>query len=189
MRLADYLRVLAARTAIICGRTNLQDNAQLPAMPHCPLRALTLCTRRTTRYANTKGQMTIEFAVMFPVMLMIALLAFNSVMFLAQCASFDRIFRQAVCVYAPSPASDQGSEQICAQITEELSTFQEKDNLDCSVSSSGRSDGLITYCGTLSYTPTLFGAHPLRAVFGVTLPPIEHTVQIIVDSYKPGVFV
>ena len=137
---------------------------------------------------GSKGQMTIEFAVMFPVMLMIAVIAFNSMMFLSQCAAFDRLFRNAVCVYAPSPASEQGPDQICALITNDLDAFSEKDSLDCSVSSNGRSDGLVTYTGTLFYTPTLFGTHPLRQVFGVALPSIEHNVQMTVDHYRPGVF-
>lgn len=189
MRLeSNYLRALAARTSVIRERANVDRCVQRPSMRHYPLRMPAARTREARRPASTKGQMTIEFAVMFPVMLMIALVAFNSVMFLSQCASFDRIFREAVCVYAPSPASDQGSGQICAQITGDLDTFQEKDYLDCTVSSSVGSEGLSTYRGSLFYTPTLFGAHPLRQVFGISLPPIEHTVEMTVDSYKPGVF-
>lgn len=185
---SNYLRALAARTMVVRERARLQHDAHIPMMRRTMLRTPASPTRTDARNARTKGQMTIEFAVMFPVMLMIALVAFNSVMFLTQCSSFDRIFRQAVCTYAPSPASDQAAGQICAQITGELDTFQEKDYLDCAVSSNAGSDGLSTYQGTLFYTPTLFGAHPLRAVFGVSLPPIEHTVQMTVDSYKPGVF-
>lgn len=137
---------------------------------------------------NTKGQMSIEFAIMFPVMLLIALVAFNSVMFLSQCAAFDRIFRESVCVYAPSPASDQGSGQVSAQVLETLEGFQEKDYLECSVTSDAQTSGLSTYTGTLAYTPTVFGAYPLRQVFGLALPLIEHTVSMTVDTYKPGVF-
>lgn len=143
---------------------------------------------KTDANKSNRGQMSIEFAVMFPVMLLVALIAFNCIMLLAQCSAFDRIFRESVCTYAPSPASDQGSAQICANIASELETFQEKDYLNCSVSSSELSSGMTKYLGTLSYTPTVFGAYPLRQVFGVSLPPIDHVVQITVDSYKPGVF-
>lgn len=138
--------------------------------------------------STTKGQMTIEFAVMFPVMLVIALIAFNALMFLSNCAAFDRIFREAVCVYAPSPASGEDTGQTCAHINEQLETFADKTYLACNISPSARNDGLTTYTGTLFYTPTLFGAYPLREVFGVSLPAVEHNACITVDSYKPGVF-
>ena len=112
----------------------------------------------TLKQSGSRGQMTTEFALLFPVMLMIALIACNSILFLSECASFDRIFRESVCVFAPSPASeDQG--------------------------------GLTTYTATLAFTPTIFGAYPLRRVFDVELSPIEHPITMSVDSYKPGVFV
>ena len=46
------------------------------------------------KQSGSRGQMTIEFALLFPVMLMIALIACNSILFLSECASFDRIFRE-----------------------------------------------------------------------------------------------
>mgnify|MGYP001667791150 CR=1 FL=1 len=144
-----------------------------------------LSVRCATR---TSGQMTIEFVVLFPIMLVIALIAFNSVLFLSECAAFDRIFRESVSVLAPSPASDESSDRICAQVEEGLDRFTQKDHLSCSVSANGRSDGMVVYSGTIFFTPTIFGAYPLRSVFGVALSPIEHTTQIAVDAYKPGVF-
>ena len=72
------------------------------------------------KQSGSRGQMTIEFALLFPVMLMIALIACNSILFLSECASFDRIFRESVCVFAPSPASEETTGQICAHIEEAL---------------------------------------------------------------------
>lgn len=132
--------------------------------------------------------MTIEFALLFPVMLMIALIACNSILFLSECAAFDRLFRESVCVFAPSPASDQGKDQICAQIEGSLESFAQKDYLSRRVSATAGNDGLTTYEATLFFTPTIFGAYPLRRVFDIELIPIEHTVRITVDTYQPGVF-
>lgn len=132
--------------------------------------------------------MTIEFVVMFPVMLMIALVAFNSVLFLAECAAFDRIFREATCVLAPSPASDESPDRICASIEDQLDVFEQKSYLACEVSQSAQTEGLITYTGTLFFTPSIFGAYPIHRVFDVTLQPIQHSLQIDIDAYKPGVF-
>ena len=136
----------------------------------------------TLKQSGSRGQMTIEFALLFPVMLMIALIACNSILFLSECASFDRIFRESVCVFAPSPASEETTGQICAHI-------EERDYLSCSVSASEGQGGLTTYTATLAFTPTIFGAYPLRRVFDVELSPIEHPFTMSVDSYKPGVFV
>ena len=190
MRLeSKQMRARAARALMVRQRANLSLNRRAGSLRDpLPSREAYRQSKEERRSLNMKGQMTIEFAVMFPVMLMIALVAFNSIMFLSQCAAFDRIFRESVCVYAPSPASDQASGQICAQINSELESFQEKDYLECTVASSAQSNGLTTYRGTLAYTPTVFGAYPLRQVFGVALPSIDHTVQMTVDSYKPGVF-
>lgn len=90
----------------------------------------------TLKQSGSRGQMTIEFALLFPVMLMIALIACNSILFLSECASFDRIFRESVCVFAPSPASEETTGQICAHIEEALAQFNERDYLSCSVSAS-----------------------------------------------------
>lgn len=57
------------------------------------------------------------------------------------------------------------------------------------VSASEDQGGLTTYTATLAFTPTIFGAYPLRRVFDVELSPIEHPITMSVDSYKPGVFV
>ena len=78
---------------------------------------------------------------------------------------------------------------ICAHIEEALAQFNERDYLSCSVSASEDQGGLTTYTATLAFTPTIFGAYPLRRVFDVELSPIEHPITMSVDSYKPGVFV
>ncbi len=191
MRLdSKQMRARAARVLVARQRTDYVRAHGGGAITRRPVTSRQPFARSREMHCDTgtKGQMTIEFAVMFPVMLMIALVAFNSIMFLAQCSSFDRIFRESVCVYAPSPASEQAAGQICAQIAAELEPYQEKDYLECTVDSGAQDSGLTTYRGTLAYTPTVFGAYPLRQVFGVALPPIEHIVEMTVDSYKPGVF-
>ena len=139
------------------------------------------------KQSGSRGQMTIEFALLFPVMLMIALIACNSILFLSECASFDRIFRESVCVFAPSPASEETTGQICG--VKLPAGLKQSDYLSCSVSASEDQDGLTTYTATLAFTPTIFGAYPLRRVFDVELSPIEHPITMTVDSYKPGVFV
>lgn len=149
---------------------------------------LPILTKDRSHDRFSQGQMTIEFALLFPVMLMIALIACNSILFLSACSSFDRTFRESACVFAPSPASDQERDQICAQIKNSLASCTQEDYLSCEVKANAGNDGLTTYEATLSFTPTIFGAYPLRRVFDIELVPIQHAVQIAVDTYRPGVF-
>lgn len=144
--------------------------------------------QRRTALRNEDGQMTIEFVVLFPVMLMIALIAFNSMLFLSECAAFDRVFRESVCVFAPSPASDESSDRICAAVEGALDRFDQKDHLTCGVTQSAHDNGLTTFTATLSYTPSIFGAYPIHRVFDIELAPIQHSVQIDIDRYRPGAF-
>lgn len=143
----------------------------------------------TLKQSGSRGQMTTEFALLFPVMLMIALIACNSILFLSECASFDRIFRESVCVFAPSPASEETTGQI-ARTSKRRSRSQRAATIFRAACPPAKDQGgLTTYTATLAFTPTIFGAYPLRRVFDVELSPIEHPITMSVDSYKPGVFV
>lgn len=134
------------------------------------------------------GQMTIEFVIAFPVMLVIALISINAVLFFSECAAFDRAMRNAVCTYAASPAYEQGVEQSCALVSGELSSQFDDEWLQVQVSSTGTAGGLVCFTGTLEFQPTLFGHGTLSGVFGVSFPPLTHQEQLTVDVYKPGVF-
>ena len=70
----------------------------------------------TLKQSGSRGQMTIEFALLFPVMLMIALIACNSILFLSECASFDRIFRESVCVFPTTPPTARNAGTIGPQL-------------------------------------------------------------------------
>ena len=134
------------------------------------------------------GQMTIEFVIAFPVALIIALVAINTVLFFSECAAFDRSFRSLVCTYASSPAYEQDVGRSCAQVSEALHGEFDSEQVDIEVSSSGSSGGLVEFKGTLQFSPTLFGKGSLSGVFGVSFPSLTHQESIVVDVYKPGVF-
>ncbi len=135
------------------------------------------------------GQMTVEFVAMFPVMLLIALIAVNATLFLSECAAFDRVFRNAVCTYAASPAYGQGADQSCALVEEALREQFDADNLSVQVSSSGSEGGIVAFAGRLSFEPTLFGMGALHGAFGVSFPALNHEEKISVSAYKPGVVI
>ncbi len=133
------------------------------------------------------GQMTVEFVVLFPAMLLVALTAVNAVLFLSDCAAFDRVFRNAVCTYAASPAYGQGPDQSSALVQAALEEQFAADNLGVQVSSSGTEGGIVSFSGRLSFEPTLFGKGRLEGAFGVSFPALSHESKLSVSAYKPGV--
>lgn len=139
-------------------------------------------------HKGSPGQMTIEFVIAFPAALIIALVAINAVLFFSECAAFDRSFRSLVCTYASSPAYEQDVGRSCAQVSEALHGEFDSEQVDIEVSSSGSSGDLVEFKGTLQFSPTLFGKGSLSGVFGVSFPPLTHQESIVVDVYKPGVF-
>lgn len=143
--------------------------------------------RPAPRARRERGQMTVEFAVTFPLLIVIAVIAVNALLFFADCAAFDNEFRDAVRIYAASPAYEQDLEESKAQVQTALSDSFDEDNLSVSVAVEGTSSGFVTFSGTLKFSPTLFGMGLVDEVFGVELPKLSHTVQHTIDVYKPGV--
>lgn len=133
------------------------------------------------------GQMTVELAVAFPVLVIVAAIAVNALLFFTECAAFDNAFRDAVRIHAASPAYGQGLEQSRAQVAAEISEEFDRPYLESSVAVEGASAGHTTFTSTLEFSPTLFGLGLKSSVFGVALPPLTHSASFTVDCYKPGV--
>ena len=138
---------------------------------------------------DESGQMTVELAVAFPVLLIVALIAVNACAFFHQCAVFDRVAHEAVRVYAASPAYGEGPAQACASVEQTIRSQLDEPNLDVGVSHAKTGADFDEFSATLTYRPTLFGMGLRSEVFGVSLPGLEHTTVYVVDSYKSGVIV
>lgn len=136
---------------------------------------------------DERGQMTVELAVAFPVLIVVAVIAVNALTFFSECAAFDNAFRDSVRVFATSPASGQGIEQSVALVQADLAAAFDAANEEARVSVEGAAGGHTRFTGTLEYDPTLFGLGLRSSVFGIALPPLTHAASIAVDCYKPGV--
>ncbi len=134
-----------------------------------------------------RGQMTVELAVAFPVLVAVAVVAVNALLFLSECGAFDNAFREAVRVHATSPAYGQGIEQGAAQVESSLGAAFDRDFERVSVAVRGGEGGHVVFEGTLELSPTLFGLGLKQEVFGVALPSLAHRTEMAVDCYKPGV--
>ena len=139
------------------------------------------------RKGGERGQMTVELAVAFPVLVIVAVIAVNALTFFSECAAFDNVLRDAVRVHATSPASGQGVEQSVALVQGAMASAFDAPNEGVRVSVEGVAGGHTRFTGTLEYAPTLFGLGLRSTVFGIPLPPLTHAVSIAVDCYKPGV--
>lgn len=143
------------------------------------------CFRR-----NDSGQMTIELAVVFPVVIVIAVLGYNALEYFSLCASFDRAVHNEVRIQAVSAPAGQDVVGSCSAVEVALrSAFQERDNLDIAVSCGQVAYGLERFTAQMEYHPTLFGLSLRSEIWGVALPPLTHCVEFTVDCYRPGVVI
>ena len=143
---------------------------------------------RTTR-ASDAGQMTVEMAVAFPVLIVVAAIAMNAVLFFSECAQFDRLARQAVRVHATAPAYGANAATSCAAVEQELKAAFARPYVQVSVARAETALGFDRYTATIEFSPTLFGMGLRDQVFGVPLPHLVHEVSYTVDTYKPGVLI
>ena len=90
-----------------------------------------------TRARGERGQMTVELAVAFPVLIIVAVIGVNALTFFSECAAFDNAFRDAVRVHATSPASGQGVEQSSALVQTALAAAFDAANEETRVSVEG----------------------------------------------------
>lgn len=135
------------------------------------------------------GQMTVELVAMIPVIIAIAAIAVNALLFFSECAAFDRVARNAIRIQAAAPAYGQDVQESCALVlatVEDSMRLAEKDYLEADVAASGSSGAKTTYKATLLFSPTLFGLGLKSSIFGVSLPRLEHSTELSVETYRPG---
>lgn len=130
---------------------------------------------------RSSGQMTVEFAVVFPVLLMVGFISVNAFVFLGDCAAFDIVARDAIRLQADDGQHEaQGCVEICARIEKGLSMEHEA----VSVTGERTAAGHIRYVARTAFSPPFLKG---VRVFGVAVPPLEHEVVFVVSPYRAGV--
>ena len=140
------------------------------------------------RLRDDDGQMSVELMVVFPVAVALALVLMNGLSFMASCASFDRVARNAIRVEATAPGYGEDTGAALGRIDAVLQQEAAADNATCSVAVSGGFMGQVTYTAFIDFAPTLFGMGMRDEVFGIALPRLHHEVSLTVDPYHPGMF-
>ena len=136
------------------------------------------------------GQATIELVLVLPLMILLAVIAFNCMVFFTEASAFDRTFRNAVRTYAVSPSASQSLSSTIGSISSEVTkSFNGNKQLTVSTNAQSRAGGLTAFTGTLTYRPTLFGRPLSGRIFGYYLPAIKHSTTLVVSTFKTGVFI
>lgn len=148
--------------------------------------------------AGSSGQMTVELAVVTPVVIVVALIVLNLMGYIEACSAFDQIALDAVVAHGVAPAGSQtqasATSEVQAAITEALGR---SDRCEVAVSAEAAGDSaaegtfvisplLTRYVCTLTYHPW---PHLVRMP-GITYSaPISlvHERELVVDRYRPGV--
>lgn len=138
------------------------------------------------KVAERRGQMTVELCVVFPVVIIVAVIATNALLFFGYCAEFDRLARSAVRTYATAPEYGGSTGRSLQLVTDAVEGSLDASNLECEVSVDKDFRGYESYKMTLRYAPTLFGMGLADEVFGVPLPKLSHETRLTVNPYKPG---
>ena len=144
------------------------------------------------------GQMTVELAVLVPVIIVVALTVLNLAGFVVACAAFDRIALDAVISQGVSPPGEQ-SDLVAAQavsncITDALgreSTCSVEVRLERVFDASGSAD--LSMAPLLTRFVCILVYRPWPRAFSIAgvafSPPValRHQRSIVVDRYRTGV--
>lgn len=130
-----------------------------------------------------EGQMTVEAAVVFPVLLIVGFISVNAFVFLGDCAAFDIVARDAIRLQADDGSNcSQCAAEVCARIEEGLAMDYEAVSVSCERTSAGH----MAYKAKISFSPPFLCD---VQVFGVRAPALEHELSFFVSPYRAGVIV
>ena len=158
------------------------------------------CGRARLRVAalcrEERGQAVVELAVVAPVLLALALIAYNVMTFAAAVARFDRVAPDVVLAQAVSPAhAGEGVDAVRAELERAMEGYDVE--LEVAVAEGAASGGeellslavsLETYTCTLRYAPapssfSIAGVHVEVPAF------LVHEREVVVDPWRSGVVV
>ena len=148
------------------------------------------------RAGQSDAQATVEAAIVLPILIALALITYNLMMYCSMCARFEKVATTSTIACAVSPASQQRDgdieDEITAAIIDAMGSYPAKVTV---VTQNGAQQAetmmeLIgapnVYTVTLAYTPWPSSFQ----IAGVSVQvPIEltHEVVVTVDPWRPGI--
>lgn len=149
---------------------------------------------------DSRGQMTVELAVLVPPAIIVALIVYNLMCFIDACAAFDRLSLDAVVAHGVAPSGTQTQDTAASEVESAIvSALGRESSCEVGVSvedvDSGESAGsfvvsplLRRFVCTLKFKPW---PRYLRMP-GITLEAplaLTHERSLVIDRYRPGVVV
>lgn len=144
------------------------------------------------------GQMAVELAALIPVVVVVALVAYNLASFLVACAEFDRASQNAVVLLGVSPSGEQTESGAAAQVREAVAEAVGRQgrcevDVSCEGVSPDATDGefvisplLTRFICRLSFRPWP-GSFVLAGVPFDSPVVLRHERSLVVDRFRPGV--
>ena len=145
-----------------------------------------------------RAQATVEFAIVAPVLIVLALIVYNLMLFASACARFDRVAPDIVVAHAVSPAGEDAGSSSVETVRRELEAAMDGYDVEVSVEvDAGGEDGgsmlalvgsLRTYTCAIEMAPRPGGL----SIAGVDLGApalLVHERSVTVDPWRPGVVV
>ena len=148
---------------------------------------------------DERGQMSVELAVLMPVALALLVIVVDLMVFMGDCARFDRVSAQMVRINVASPSADAYGRDASGAIQQGISAAMGgRDRLDIQVSYQGKlysatdEDGLLSllpqpqcYRCSMTYHPWPFNV----GFLGFAPLSIQHHRDYVIDSYRPGILI
>ena len=146
------------------------------------------------------AQAVVEMAIVTPVLIVLALISCNLMIFAAAAARFDRVVPDIVLAHAVSPAGMTGAAggedataTVAAQIERAMAGYDVEITVERSVGAGEDGGGMLalvgalhTYRCTMSYTPWPGSLSIAGVNIGSPLA-LKHVCETVLDSWRPGV--
>ena len=154
---------------------------------------------RCSLVGEERAQATVEMAVVVPVLLVLALIVYNIMLFVAATARFDRIAPDIVAAHAVSPSgesdgsTDDSVGVIESQIEGAMAGYDVEIEVTCTEGGASSGDDLLTLIGGLRTYRCSLHMRPWPSslsIAGVDLGApvaLAHHRDVTVDPWRPGV--
>ena len=152
-----------------------------------------------TRLREERAQATVEMAMITPVLLVLALIVYNVMIFAGAVARFDRVVPDIVLAHAVSPGGEgddsvvDASATVQAQIQDAMEGYELQVEVSSEQGTAATDGGLLSLSGTFrTYTCTMrYEPWPSSlsiAGFSLGAPAVlTHERAVTVDPWRPGV--
>lgn len=145
---------------------------------------------------EARAQATVEMVIVVPVLLVLALITYNIMMFLSAVARFDRVAPDIVLAHAVAGAGDSETSAVgtvIGELEDAMGSYDVDVNVTCAEDGQTGAGALFalvggqrTYRCTLIFTPWPSGFSIAGVSLGAPLK-LEHTREVVVDPWRPGV--